>query len=626
MDRRDFNRFKGFGRRALMLAGIKGTLVSALVARLYYLQVLQADRYGMLSDDNRISMRMLPPLRGRVLDRGGEEIANNRRNFRVLVVPEQADSLRSTLNRLGQLINLDDTQKARVLREAERRRKFVPILVADNLNWEDFARLNLYSPDLPGVQLDVGETRAYPGGPVFSHIVGYVGAVSRDDLKQDDDPLLELPGFRIGKSGLEKVYDGDLRGSAGDTQVEVNAYGRVIRELARHEGQPGADLVLTIDAGLQRFAAERLGEESGAAVVLDILNGDVLAMVSNPGFDPDLFNIGISVADYQALQNNKHRPLFNKVLQGQYPPGSTFKMVVALAALEAGVILPGHTVFCPGHMELGDAKFHGWKKGGHGTLGVVQALGQSCDVFFYDVGRRVGPDRIAEMAKRLGIGGLTGIDMPSEAAGLVPTRDWKFARFGKRWAEGESLVTAIGQGYVLATPMQLAVMAARIANGGRVVSPRLVRKASEPRGAPVEMRSLGISQASLSLVQQGMNAVTNTPGNTAYTSRIKTVGWEMAGKTGSAQVKRISMAERESGVIKQEARPWEDRDHALFVAFAPVGNPRYAAAIVIEHGMSGAKTAGPIARDILEEAQRRNPAAKEPFRGRFAGGDGRERG
>jgi penicillin-binding protein 2 len=614
VDRRDFNRFKSLSRRALVLGGVKLGLASALAARLYYLQVLESDRYAVLSDDNRISVRMLAPPRGRVLDRNGEEIANNRRNFRVLVVPEQTESLRGTLNRLAQVIPLDESQKARVLREAERKRKFMPIAVAENLSWEDFARVNLYSPDLPGVQLDVGETRAYPGGDVFSHVVGYVGAVSEQDLRNDDDPLLELPGFRIGKSGLEKVYDEDLRGSAGDSQIEVNAYGRVIRELARNEGQPGADLVLTVDAGLQRFTAERLGQESGAAIVLDAQRGDVLAMVSNPGFDPNLFNVGISTADYRGLLNHKLKPLLNKALQGQYPPGSTFKMVVALAGLESGIISPNHTVSCPGHMQLGDAKFHCWKKGGHGTLNMVQALGQSCDVFFYDVGRRLGPDRIAEMAKRLGVGLPSGIDMPSEGSGLVPTRAWKFGRFNQGWAEGESLVTAIGQGYVLATPMQLAVMAARLASG-RAVTPRLVRRPDEelPLAKP-----LGINPANLSMVLAGMNAVSNVPGNTAYAARIKTPGMELAGKTGSAQVKRISKAERETGVIKQEARPWEDRDHALFVAFAPVGNPRYAVAVVVEHGMSGAKTAAPIARDILEEAQKRDPASRQLFRGRFA--------
>jgi penicillin-binding protein 2 len=620
VDRRDFNRFKSVTRRALVLGGLKLGLASALTARLYYLQVVEADRFAVLSDDNRISMRMLAPPRGRVLDRNGEEIANNRRNFRVLVVPEQTESLRGTLNRLSQIIPLDETQKARVLREAEKRRKFVPIAVTDNLSWEDFARVNLYSPDLPGVQLDVGETRAYPGGEVYSHIVGYVGAVSEQDLRQDDDPLLELPGFRIGKSGLERAYDSALRGSAGDSQIEVNAYGRVIRELARNEGQPGSDLVLTVDGGLQRFVANRLGQESAAAVVLDAQRGDVLAMVSNPGFDPNLFNVGISGPDYRALLGHKLKPLVNKALQGQYPPGSTFKMVVALAGLESGLISPSHSVYCPGHATLGDAKFHCWKKGGHGTVGLVQALGQSCDVFFYDVGRRLGPDRIADMAKRLGLGIQTNIDMPSEAAGLMPTRAWRFGRFGQGWQEGESLVIAIGQGYVLTTPLQLAVMTARIASG-RAVTPRMVRRADD--GDFELAKPLGLNPAHLSLVVAGMNAVSNVAGNTAYAARIKSPGMEMAGKTGSAQVKRISKAERETGVIKQELRPWDDRDHALFVGFAPVHNPRYAAAVIVEHGISGAKTAAPIVRDILEEVQRRDPASRPLFRGRYADAGGR---
>lgn len=620
MDRRDVSRFKGFTRRSLMLGGIQVGLVSALVGRLYYLQVLEADRYEMLADENRISMRMLPPLRGRVLDRAGEEIASNRRNYRVLIVPEQTDSVRATLQKLGQLITIDDAQRARVLREVERKRKFMTVTVADNLTWDEFARINLYSPDLPGVQLDVGETRAYPFGAVFSHVVGYVGPVSQQDIKEmDDDPLLELPGFRVGKLGLEKIYDKALRGEAGDSQVEVNAYGRVIRELERHDGQSGADLVLTIDAGLQRFTTTRLGEESAAAVVMDVSNGDVLSLVSNPGFDPNLFNVGISGADWRALNAHKHKPLLNKALQGQYPPGSTFKMVVALAALEAGAITPDFRCSCTGELEFGNNKFHCWRKGGHGTLGLVDAIKHSCDIFFYEVGRRTGPDRIAEMSRRFGLGQPTGIDLPAERPGLVPTRDWKFATYGSRWAEGESLITAIGQGYVLATPLQLATMVTRLANGQSQVKPRLVRPAGD--APPPEAKPLGVSPYALNLVLQGMNAVTNSQSGTAYLSRIKIAGMEMAGKTGSAQVRRISMHERETGVKKQEERPWEDRDHALFVGFAPVVNPRYACAVVVEHGGSGAKMAGPICRDLLQEAQQRDPLRKPVFRGRFAGAE-----
>jgi penicillin-binding protein 2 len=625
MDRRDQVRFKTFTRRALVLGGLQGALATVLAGRLYWLQVVEAERWRTLSDDNRISLRMLPPPRGRVLDRTGEEIAGNRRNFRVVLIPEQTGSVRGTLEKLSRLITLDDTQKARVLREVERRRKFMAVSVADNLTWEEFARLNLHSPDLPGVLLDVGETRAYGGGATFGHIVGYVGAVATEDLRADNDPLLELPGFRVGKSGLEKAYDRTLRGAAGVSQVEVNAVGRVIRELERRDGQPGTDVVLTVDSRLQRFAASRLNGESGAAVVLDVQNGDLLSLVSHPGYDPNLFAVGISRPDWQALQQDKYKPLMNKALAGQYPPGSTFKMVVAMAALEAGVVTPDHRIMCQGHMEFGSHIFHCWKKGGHGALNLVDAIAQSCDVYFYEIARRVGVDRIAEMSRRFGLGAATGIDLPGELRGIVPTRDWrdwKSKRDGIRWAEGETLNIGIGQGVMLATPLQLAVMTARLATG-RAVVPRLTRPADEVSD-PV-FSPLGMQQQNLRLVLDGMATVVNSNRGTAFASRIKQAGWEMAGKTGTSQVRRITMRERELGLLaKPEQRPWEERDHALFVATAPVGNPRYACAVIVEHGIGGAKVAAPIARDLMIEVQRIDPARQPVFRGRFAqtGGGG----
>ncbi len=616
------SRSKLFTRRVALLAGAKTALLSALVGRLYYLQVLQADQYKMLSDDNRISLRLLAPPRGRILDRFGVELASNRRNYRVLLVAEQTDSVSRTLDMLGKLINVDDVTRARILREVERKRKFMPVSVTDNLSWEEFARININSPDLPGVVLDVGETRDYPFGAEFSHLVGYVAAVSDQELTDNDDPLLELPGFRIGKSGVEKIYDLDLRGEAGDTRVEVNAYGRVIRELARNDGQPGNDVVLTIDAELQRFTMERLShEESATAVLMDVKNGDVLAMASSPAFDPNWFNVGITGEQWRGLNGNKFKPLVNKAIQGQYPPGSTFKPVVALAALEAGVITPDFHWSCSGQMELGNALFHCWRKGGHGTVNVVDALEGSCDIFFYEVARRLGPDRIADMAKRMGLGGATGIDLPNERNGLMPTKEWKRATYGSAWTQGDSVVAGIGQGYVLATPMQLVVQAARIANGGFEVKPRLVRPSGDVADSieeDQELPSLGISKANMVLVQEGMNRVTNSARGTAFRARITEPGMAMAGKSGSSQVRRITMRDRESGQYKKE-KPWEERDHALFIAYAPVDNPRYAVAVLVEHGVGGGVAAAPICRDMLRLAQKLDPS-RRTARDRFAGG------
>lgn len=614
MNRRDNDLQRIFTRRALLLGSAQLALFGTLAGRLYYLQVIESDKYQLLAEENRINMRLLPPRRGRILDRNGVELASNRRNYRVLIVAEQTPNVDATLEALSKLINVDDVQRQRVKREIERRRKFVPVMVAENLSWEDFAKVNLHSLDLPGVQLDVGETRDYPFGETFSHVIGYVGAVSEAEL--GDDPLLELPGFRIGKSGIERIYDEKLRGRAGHSQIEVNAFGRAIRELARHEGQPGDDVVLTIDSELQRVAMERFGDESGAAVVMDIHTGDVLALVSNPGFDPNWFNVGITSAQWRQLNTDKFKPLINKAVQGTYPPGSTFKMLVGMAALEAGTMSPDTRVFCPGHMEFGNNRFHCWKKGGHGSMNLVSAIEESCDVYFYEAAKRTGVDKIAEMARRLGLGAPTEIDQTGERRGLIPTREWKRGALGQPWHPGENLVTGIGQGYVLATPLQLCVMVSRLANHGYAVTPRLVRPDGalgpepDPRPASQRWPKLDIRRDHLDLALEGMIRVTTPPRGTAQRARITLAEYAMAGKTGSSQVRRISKAERDTRVRKNEEKPWEERDHALFVAYAPVHAPRYACAVIVEHGGGGSTAAAPIARDIMLEVQKRDPSRK----------------
>ena len=622
MKPRDHGRTKVFNRRAVLLASGKLGLMSALVGRLYYLQIVQADRYATLAEDNRINLRLLPPPRGRILDRTGVLLASNRLNYRVVLVSEQTPSVEATLDRLGKLIPISEQEYRKVLRESHRKRGFVPITVRENLSWAEVARVEVNAPDLPGVIIDVGQSRYYGLGVTAAHITGYVAPVSEDDLT--GEPLLELPDFRIGRSGIEKTYDLALRGSAGNSQVEVNAYGRVIRELARQDGEPGDDLTLTIDIGLQSYATERIGEESAAVAVLDIHNGDVLALASTPSFDPNAFNQGMTQAAWQALLHNPGKPLSNKAIAGQYPPGSTFKMVVALAALENGVVGPDHKVTCSGKMVLGDRVFHCWKRYGHGERRMIDAIEQSCDLYFYDIARRVGIDLIAEMARRLGLGQATGIDLPGEADGLVPDRAWKLAYIGSTWQIGETVVVGIGQGFLLATPLQLATMVARLANGGVAVTPRLLRRQGKPTAAAVDVAapvfdSIGLSPSALAVVTQGMDRVSNSPYGTAFRARIEEPGMALAGKTGTSQVRRISKAERKLGVRKNEAKPWIERDHALFVAFAPVEAPRYAIAVVVEHGGSGSRTAAPIARDILLETQRRDPARSDDIPGRLVG-------
>jgi penicillin-binding protein 2 len=605
-----------FTRRAMLLAGGQALFFAGLGARMYYLQVVESSHYRVLAEENRISLRLLPPPRGRILDRRGAPLATNVQNYRVVVVPEEAEDIEQMLGRLDRLVQVPEHERRRIMREVRHRRAFVPVTVRENLSWEEVSRIEVNAPDLPGINIDVGETRSYPFAGAAAHVLGYVAAVSERDLT--GDPLLELPGFRIGKSGIERQYDLQLRGKAGNAEVEVNALGRVIREIRRQEGQPGQNVHLTIDIGLQEFVAKRIGEERRAAVVvMDVHKGDVLAMVSVPSYDPNAFSEGLSGKEWNRLITNPDTPLTNKAIAGQYAPGSTFKVAVALAALEAN-IPPSFRTSCYGHIQLGNQKFHCWRKGGHGSIDMVDGIKLSCDVYFYELAKRVGIDRVAAMAKRLGMGQSLNIDIPGERNGLIPTREWKLATIGVPWQLGETLVAGIGQGYVLATPLQLAVMTARLVNGGFAVTPRLtlappgVDPADEP---PHSFRSLGIADASRRTVMQGMIEVVNNPhGGTAFGSRITEKRFAMGGKTGTSQVRRITVAERDRGVRKNEDRPWRERDHALFVAFAPIDAPRYVTAVIVEHGGGGSKTAAPIARDILLEAQRRDSSSVMPGR------------
>ncbi len=603
----DPDRAKTLSRRVIALGLGQAGLFGALIARLYYLQVIEGDRYKLLSDENRFNTRLLAPPRGRILDRFDVPLAVNVPNFVVQVISEQAKNLDRTLDALARLIPLTDYDRQRVRRDVERRRSFVPVTVRENLSWEEMARIQVNFPDLAGVVIEQGLTRFYPLRELGAHVLGYVAAVAEED--QTGDRLLELPGFRIGKAGTERTHDRVLRGRGGTYTVEVNAVGRAIKEVDRREGEPGNDVHLTIDIRLQRFAAERLGAESAAVVVMDALTGEVLVLASAPSFDPNRFSRGLNTAEWKELVSHPRVPLTNKAIAGQYAPGSTFKMIVALAALDAGVITPDVRVFCPGHLSLGNTRFHCWKKGGHGSMDMVLGLKNSCDVYFYEVARRVGIDRIADMARRFGLGTRLGLDLPGEHNGLVPDRKWKMRALKEQWHPGETLVAGIGQGFMLSTPLQLCTMAARIANGQVRVLPRLSLE-PVPSGVPLpeQFEPLGIDPRNVAVIRRGMYAVSNVPGGTAYnTSRLDLPGLTMSGKTGTSQVRRITLSERASGIKKNEDLPWEQRDHALFVAYAPEDNPRYAIAVVVEHGGSGSKAAAPIARDIMREVLRLDP-------------------
>jgi penicillin-binding protein 2 len=606
---------KVFTRRLAMLGGLKMALVGTLASRLYYLQVIEGEKYKLLSDENRINHRILFPPRGLIVDRFGIPLATNSPSYRAIMVAEQTPNLKATLEAFSAIVPLSERDVARATKERQHTQDFKPITVKEDLNWDEVNAVELNLPDLPGISIEVDQKRVYPFGGITSHILGYVAVPNEKDVEKDPDPLLRQPGFRIGKNGLERQYDLPLRGGAGESQLEVNSFGRVIRELARQEGQPGADLVTTLDVGLHQFAHQRLSSEmAGAAVVMDVYTGDLLALVSTPAYDPTAFYRGLTTVEWQELSNDIYGPLTNKAVAGQYAPGSTFKMITALAGLRAGVS-PDDRVYCSGVTVLGSARFHCWKREGHGAQDMALGIKNSCDCYFYEIARRAGIDKIAETARLFGLGSAEGLDLPGEKPGLIPDTTWKKAYFGDIWHPGETLVAGIGQGFITTTPLQLCVMTARIANGGYAVKPRLVRRISDDsqndEGTPV-FPSLELPDDYLKVLRNGMDLVTNGDRGTAYRSRIDIPGMEMAGKTGTSQVRRITMAERARGVIKNENLPWNQRDNALFVAFAPVHAPRYACSVVVEHGGGGSAVAAPIARDILIECQRRDPSRRNP--------------
>jgi penicillin-binding protein 2 len=618
----DNNRSKLLTRRALLLAGGQLALLGTVAGRLYYLQVLQADRYAMQADENRINIRLLAPPRGRITDRFGVALATNQPTYRATLVAEQTGDVTATLDAVATLIPLSDADRRRVMRDIHNKLSFVPVVIRDNLSWDEMARIEVNTLELPGVSIEQALTRYYPFGEATSHVVGYVAAVSEQDLNADD-PLLELPDFRIGKSGIEKAYDLDLRGTAGTSQVEVNAFGRVVRELAREEGLPGQDIALGLDMALQDLAAKHCAAQGSAScVALDAWTGEVLVLASTPGFDPGAFSAGLTPAMWQKLISDPLNPLNNKAISGTYAPGSTFKPMVAMAALEASLITPETEFYCPGYFQLGNALFHCWKKGGHGNISLRRGIRESCDVYFYHCADLLGIDRIAQMGNRFGLGVNLGLDIPGEKAGLLPTRAWKMATTGVAWQRGETISCGIGQSFVSVTPLQLATYVARLVTARQVV-PRLARhQGIMTPASPVataidtEFAPLGVQQAHLNAVLDGMFAVVNEVHGTAYGARITEPGMTMGGKTGTAQVHRYSEAERAHGHLTGASVPWKNRDHALFIGFAPVSAPRYVCAVVVEHGGAtggeGGAVAAPIAHDVLLAAQQRDPARKVP--------------
>ncbi len=599
-------------RTAILGAGGVGVF-GVLGARLYQLQVLQAEDYRTLSDNNRFNFNMLLPERGEIKDRFGVPLARNRQNFRLVMIPERTSEIGKTLDRVSRISPISPRQRESIEKDIRQNPKFVPILVKDNVDWETFTALNMQLHALPGIVSEAGQGRAYPENGVFSHVLGYIGRASQKDIEGDDDPLLKQPTFRIGKTGVEAAEEKTLRGSSGKLKVEVNARGRIVREWPDPEtrAKRGKDVWLTLDAELQEFAAKQFatedeGDDSGGVCLIDVLTGELRTLLSMPTFDANLFVSGLTQSDMDRMNSDPKRPQYNKAIAGGYPPASTYKMVVMLAALESGLIDPRKTVFCSGKLRLGNRTFHCWKRQGHGKMDMRDALKNSCDTYFYDISQIIGIDAIAGVARRLGLGESYDISIGGSISGIVPTESWKQQRFGTGWRMGDTLNASIGQGFVLATPLQLAVMTARIANTQDAVLPNLVIGQSLPNFEPLDFNPVH-----LAYVRDAMWSVTSEPGGTAYRQNpfgtdTTVKGIEMAGKTGTGQVRGISAAERATGIRKNEKLPWKLRDHSIFVGFAPYDRPRFAIGTIVEHGGSGSKRAADISRAVLGEALRRD--------------------
>lgn len=599
--KREHSEARTFTRRALVLGGAQLGVLGLLVSRLYQIQVKDETRYGLLSDTNRTATQILtPPHRGRILDRFGEVLAGGREAYRATFTPALAQQPRAVIELVARIVPAIASDVDKLVTRARRQRPNEPMLLAGDLTFEQIAAISLLAPQLPGVTTELAEQRFYPRGARTGHIVGHIGHV--EQVAIDDDPMLRLPWIRGGLSGIERGEDKRLSGSSGRVRLEVDARGRIVRDVERSEPLGGLDVVTTIDVVLQEQVLARLaGERCAAAVVMDAASGEVVAMASVPGFDPSPIVDGMSLKDWRRMIDAKDDPMLDRATAGQYPPGSTFKLVTALAALDAGTTFPRHKIGCGGAVAFGGQIYRCWNRGGHGRLDLVGAIRESCDVHFYELARQTGIERIAAMARRLGIGETFDCGLPLAKAGVVPDADWKMGALGRRWMGGETLHAAIGQGYVLATPLQLAVMTARIATG-RKIAPRLVRP--EQGAADKLAESLGIDERWLEAVRRGMREVINAQGGTGGNARIDD-GVELAGKTGTAQVSRQSSRRAHDDLA------WELRDHALFVAYAPADRPRYVVSLIVEHGGGGGAVAAPLARDIMTDALARDPMAKD---------------
>ena len=623
---------KLINRRMFLLTAGKALVLVGILGRLITLQINESKKYKTLSDKNRFREWKLAPERGVIKDYFDNEIASNRQVYQIHLIPENANSVEAVFVRLKTILNISDKKIFYLKKKIAKQKPWEPVIISDNLNWSEFSRVNLFLNELQGIEPIVSVARTYNDNS-SAHILGYVSQVSAKDLKEKKYLKdMAVPGIAVGKTGLEKRLDKEIIGEVGFQRYEVNAFGKRIKQIQVDQGQSGKNFKTTLDLEIQQYVSELLKDKAASVCVMDIYNGDIISMVSSPTYDPNAFVHGVDKAYWNTLIKDEKKPLINKAISGLYPPGSTIKTLVALSALENKIISPSNTFQCTGKIELFGEKFHCWKKKGHGIMNMKTAIKRSCDVYFYEVARKLGVDRLSETAKKFGLGRRVFNSFSEERSGVVPNTSWKKKYVGQNWYLGETLHSGIGQGYYQSTPIQLCLMTAQIANGGFEIKPRIIfdekknnlkeylkfKNDNPNQPLPEELlvsnfdlKPLFKNQENIKIVQEAMYSSSNEPGGTSYRSRLENKDYTFAGKTGSSQIKRFTEEQREAEV-KQESLDYKDRDHALFVAFAPYNDPKYSISVVVEHGGSGSKAAAPIAKKVIKKVIERN-ALRENF-------------
>ena len=605
-------------RRMFIIGAAKFIIFSGIIVRLFSLQIKDNKKYSTLSDKNRLREWRLPPIRGEFLDYFDNVIAGNNRVYELHVIPEQVEDFRYLIVRLKEILNLTNSQFEKIIKQKNQQKPWETLIVSKNLTWEQFSKVNHYLYDLVGAKPVISVSRNYPYDESYTHVLGYVSEASENDILNNQSIKDNLvPGLKVGKTGLEKSFEDQLIGTNGIQRYEVNAYGKRINQVDQIDGLKGNTIKLTLDTEIQKKSAELLRGMAGSINVMDIYTGDIIAMQSSPSFDPNLFIFGISQDDWQLIRNNPLKPLVNKSLSGLYSPGSTFKPIVALSALENNIITKNFKVNCTGKTEMYGQTYHCWKEKGHGVVNLKEAMKQSCDTYFYEIARKLGVDRLRETSIKFGLGDkVLDKTFNNEKKGLVPDTKWKKNNLGKGWVLGETLITGIGQGYIQTTPLQLCLMTAQLANGGFKIYPKITINEKDKTAVEIKelmnegqdfLESFGNDQytklfdkkENIELIRNSMFASTNEIRGTSYSSRIEDPKYQFAGKTGTSQVKRITEAERELDLATKDI-DYKNRDHALFIAFGPFKNPRYALSIVIEHGGSGSSVAAPLAKELFK--------------------------